>query len=87
MLRIFTAKKKMVNKTVKLSLPVLFIVLYLTSFCQFRAKEINWTPDGSAIYALLHAGGRIVRLDAASGRVTGEVPGSGYDRLAAVVPW
>jgi len=45
------------------------------------------TPDGGAIYALLHAGGRIVRLDAASGRVTGEVPGSGYDRLAAVVPW
>ena len=45
------------------------------------------TPDGGAIYALLHAGGRIVRLDAATGRVTGEVPGSGYDRLAAVVPW
>jgi hypothetical protein len=45
------------------------------------------TPDGGAIYALLHAGGRIVRLDAATGRVTGEIPGSGYDRLAAVVPW
>ena len=45
------------------------------------------TPDGGAIYALLHAGGRIVRLDAATGRVTGEVPGGGFDRLAAVVPW
>ena len=45
------------------------------------------TPDGGTIYALLHAGGRIVRLDAATGRVAGEVPGGGYDRLAAVVPW
>lgn len=45
------------------------------------------TPDGSAIYALIPAGGRIVRLDAATGRIVGEVPGGGYDRLAAVVPW
>jgi hypothetical protein len=44
------------------------------------------TPDGGTIYALLHAGGRIVWLDAASGRIAGEVPGGGYDRLLAVVP-
>jgi hypothetical protein len=45
------------------------------------------TLDGGTIYALIHAGGRIVRLDAATGRIAGEVPGGGYDRLAAVVPW
>ena len=45
------------------------------------------TLDGGTIYALIHAGGRIVRLDAATGRIGGEVPGGGYDRLAAVVPW
>jgi len=45
------------------------------------------TIDGGTVYALIHAGGRIVRLDAASGRIEGEVPGGGYDRLAAVVPW
>jgi hypothetical protein len=45
------------------------------------------TVDGGTIYALIHAGGRIVRLDAGSGRIAGEVPGGGYDRLAAVVPW
>jgi hypothetical protein len=45
------------------------------------------TIDGRTIYALIQAGGRIVRLDAATGRIAGEVPGSGYDRLAAVVPW
>ena len=45
------------------------------------------TVDGGTIYALIHAGGRIVRLDAGSGRVVGEVPGGGFDRLAAVVPW
>lgn len=44
------------------------------------------TPDGGMIYALLHAGGRIVWLNAASGRIAGEVPGGGYDRLVAVVP-
>jgi hypothetical protein len=45
------------------------------------------TVDGGTIFALIHAGGRIVRLDAASGRIVGEVPRGGYDRLAAVVPW
>ncbi|MEO8437669.1 MAG: hypothetical protein ABI562_04360 [Chloroflexota bacterium] len=45
------------------------------------------TPDGGAIYALVHSGGRIVQLDPASGRIVGQVPGEGYDRLVAVVPW
>jgi hypothetical protein len=45
------------------------------------------TPDGRTIYALVHAGGRIVKLEASSGKTLGEVPGSGYDRLLAVVPW
>jgi hypothetical protein len=45
------------------------------------------TVDGGTVYALIHAGGRIVRLDASSGRIVGEVPGDGFDRLAAVVPW
>jgi len=45
------------------------------------------TLDGGTIYALIHAGGRIVRLDAATGRIVGEVPGDGFDRLVAVAPW
>jgi DNA-binding beta-propeller fold protein YncE len=45
------------------------------------------TPDGSTLYALVHETGSIVRIDAASGDVTGQVPGDGYDRLLAIVPW
>jgi hypothetical protein len=45
------------------------------------------TPDGGSVYALVHQGGRIVQLDAASGDVIGQVPGDGYDRLVAIVPW
>jgi hypothetical protein len=45
------------------------------------------TPDGGTLYALLHDGGRIVKLDAATGALLGRVPGDGYDRLVAVVPW
>lgn len=37
--------------------------------------------------ALLKAGGRIVKLDAASGTKLGEVTGSGFDRLVAIIPW
>jgi DNA-binding beta-propeller fold protein YncE len=44
------------------------------------------TPDGGTVFALAHAGGRIVRVDATTGKVTGTVPGDGYDRLVAVVP-
>ncbi|HKG57712.1 MAG TPA: hypothetical protein VKA85_10735 [Candidatus Limnocylindrales bacterium] len=49
--------------------------------------SLGLSPDGSALYALLHAGGRIVKLDAATGRVERYVPGEGYDRLLAVAPW
>jgi hypothetical protein len=45
------------------------------------------TPDGSTLYALLRADGRIVRLDAASGEFLGEVKDKGFDRLVAIVPW
>ncbi len=44
------------------------------------------TPDGATIYALLSAGGRIVRLDARSGEILGRVPSDGFDRLVAIVP-
>jgi DNA-binding beta-propeller fold protein YncE len=44
------------------------------------------TPDGS-IFALLHAGGRIVALEPATGRTLGSVPGGGFDRLLATSPW
>jgi DNA-binding beta-propeller fold protein YncE len=44
-------------------------------------------PDGSAIFALVRDGGRIVALDAKSGRTLGEVPGGGFDRLMAAAPW
>jgi hypothetical protein len=44
-------------------------------------------PDGRTIYALLTAGGRIVKLDAETGAIVGEVPAAGFDRLAAIVPW
>ena len=48
---------------------------------------LGMTPDGRAIFALLHKDGRIVVLDAASGVVVGHVPGDGFDRLLAVAPW
>lgn len=44
------------------------------------------TPDGGTLYALRHDG-HIVKLDAATGKVLGTVPGDRYDRLVAVVPW
>ena len=43
-------------------------------------------PDGSTLFALRHADGRIVELDVGSGRILGPVPGDGFDRLVAVVP-
>lgn len=45
------------------------------------------TPDGATLYALLHEGGQIVALDPSTGEVVGQVPGDGFDRLVAVVPW
>ncbi|MEO8228941.1 MAG: hypothetical protein ABI628_04165 [Chloroflexota bacterium] len=44
------------------------------------------TPDGGTLYALLRDG-HIARIDAATGALLGTVPGDGYDRLVAVVPW
>lgn len=45
------------------------------------------TPDGTTIYALLAAGGRIVKIDTKTGEVLGRVPSGGYDRLVAIVPY
>ena len=44
------------------------------------------TIDGGTLYALLQDG-HIVKLDAATGERLATVPGDGYDRLVAVVPW
>lgn len=44
------------------------------------------TPDGTTIYALL-LDGRIVMVDVAGGEIVGSVPGDGFDRLVAIVPW
>jgi hypothetical protein len=48
---------------------------------------IALTPDGSALYALVREGGRIARIDAATGEVVGWAAGEGYDRLVGIVPW
>jgi DNA-binding beta-propeller fold protein YncE len=45
------------------------------------------TPDGAFLYALLPDDGRIVKIDLSSGRIVGSVPGDGFDRLVAIVPW
>jgi hypothetical protein len=45
------------------------------------------TPDGSTIFALTRSGGRIARLDAASGAVDGWVGDGGFDRLLGALPW
>jgi hypothetical protein len=45
------------------------------------------TPDGAFLYALLPDDGRIVKLELASGQVVGAVPGAGFDRMVAIVPW
>ena len=52
-------------------------------------KDVNAlgvSADGSTLYALLSSG-TIVALDADTGETLGEVPGSDYDRLLAVVPF
>ncbi len=48
---------------------------------------LGLSTDGRTLYALLHAGGHIVELDARTGQPLATVPGDGYDRLVAVVPW
>lgn len=49
-------------------------------------ESLAVTPDGGTLYALLRDG-HIVKLDAATGTLSATVPGAGYDRLVAVVPW
>lgn len=49
-------------------------------------ESLALTPDGGTLYAL-RKDGRIDKLDAATGAVLATVPGDGYDRLVAVVPW
>jgi len=45
------------------------------------------TPDGATLFALTRTGGRIARLDAASGEVDGWVGDGGFDRLLGAMPW
>jgi hypothetical protein len=49
-------------------------------------SALGLTPDGGILFALL-ADGHILKLDAATGSLLASVPGDGYDRLVAVVPW
>src|SRR6185312_17529625 len=45
----------------KFSCLVIFLFISISLFSQFRAKEINWTPDGNAYLQLKD--GNIVRTD------------------------
>ena len=47
---------------------------------------LGLTPDATGLFVLRHADGGIDRLDVASGAVIARVPGSGYERLLALVP-
>ena len=51
----------MTNKKLKLPVLFIFLIFSITSFCQFRAKEINWTPDGTAYLKLKD--GNIIKTD------------------------
>jgi hypothetical protein len=42
------------------------------------------TPDGSTVFALLRDGGRIMALDASTGKTLGTLSGDGFDRLLGV---
>ncbi len=59
---IFTDKQNsMINKKLSFYLLFIFLIFSITSFGQFRAKEINWTPDGTAYLKLKD--GNIVKTD------------------------
>ena len=45
------------------------------------------TPDGRTLFALTATGGRIARLDAATGELEGWVGDGGFDRLLGALPW
>src|SRR6185437_12139399 len=58
----------MIFKPLRILFPIIFFVCTLTSFSQFRAKEINWTTDGSA--TLIIKEGNIVKTDIKTGNET-----------------
>jgi dipeptidyl-peptidase 4 len=51
----------MSNKKLKLPVLIIFLIFSITTFSQFRAKEINWTSDGTAYLKLKE--GNIVKTD------------------------
>jgi hypothetical protein len=63
----------------------------LTETGRFLAGQavdaLGLTPDGSMLYALVRQGGRIVKIGVVAGRILGDVPSGGFDRLVGVVPW
>jgi sugar lactone lactonase YvrE len=50
-------------------------------------EGVALTPDGTTLFALTTTGGRIARLDAATGDLEGWVGEGGFDRLLGAVPW
>ena len=58
----------MANKFQKKSVLILFLFFSVASLAQFRAKEINWTADGTAYLKVTN--GNIVRTDVKTGAET-----------------
>src|SRR5690348_14464689 len=52
----------------KISLLVVFLIFSMYSFGQFRPKEIDWTPDGTAFLRIKDGG--IVKTDVKTGNET-----------------
>ena len=48
---------------------------------------IALTPDGTTLFALTATGGKIARLDAATGELEGWIGDGGFDRLLGALPW
>jgi hypothetical protein len=63
------------------------LAILRTDLAGSAIDALGITPDGMTLFALLRDGGRIVAVDAATGRQLGTVPGDGFDRLLAVAPW
>ncbi len=63
------------------------LVVARRSLAGSRIDALGLTPDGATLFALVRDGGRIMAVDAATGRSLGTVPGGGYDTLLAVSPW
>ncbi len=49
--------------------------------------SVTVTPDGSTLFVLTRTGGRIARLDAATGEVESWIGDGGFDRLLGALPW